>query len=337
MRSTTKKRKHSMLTLVLALLLILTFVAVFLFFQKKIQEEDAAIISEEQMAKRYVPSIQYQNESYPLKRNVSSLLLIGTDNYSDDKNQRSSGLFANYNIADFLVVLVFDHINKTVTPFQICRDTMCEVESFDLAGKSMGTRIAQINLAHTAGTGKEDSCKIVRDTVERLLFGVPIDYFMSFTMDAVPLINDLVGGVTVTLTQDIPALGENYVAGASITLKGSAALRFVRYRDTDQLDSNLDRMVNHRLYMEGFTVAARSAAAGDPDLAVNIFKKADPFLCTNMSVEKVQTLVNDLVDYEIMPAVYYDGAYDWPEGERWPGYYADENSVFECVKAVFCQ
>ncbi len=333
----TKKRKKRLL-LVLELLLVLALVAAVFLFQRKLSAQDAEMIGDEEQARRFVPSIVYQEQTYPLRRNISSLLLIGTDNFSDDKNQSATRTaFYNFNIADFLVVLVFDHSNKTVTPFQICRDTMCQVESFDAAGKSLGIRYTQINLSHTSGTGKDDSCRIVRDTVERLLLGAPIDYYMSFTMDAVPLINDLVGGVMVTLQQDIPALGQEYVAGATITLKGMDALRFVRYRDTELLDSNLSRMANHRLYMEGFTLAARAAAADDPDLAVKIFKRANAFLVTNMSVETVQSLVNELIDYEIMPVVFYDGVYDWPDGERYPGYYVDEDSLFSCVKAVFCQ
>ena len=66
-------------------------------------------------------------------------------------------------------------------------------------------------------------------------------------MDAVPLLNDLVGGVTVKLEDDIPQLGPAYRKGESVTLRGKEALRFVRYRDTSLLDDNLRRMGHHRL------------------------------------------------------------------------------------------
>ena len=330
------KKKRLLIILEIALVLAL-FLGVFLYQQYAVRK-DSANIGAEELAQRYVPFITYQDQKYPLKRNLTSMLLIGTDNYADEfADMAGSNEFFNFRIADFLVVLVFDNHAKTVTPFQICRDTMCDVEAFDAAGNSLGTRYTQINLSHTAGTGKEDSCTIVRDTVENLLYHVPIDYYLSFTMDAVPLINDLVGGVTVTLTHDVPVLGSKYVKGATVTLKGKNALSFVRYRNTAELDSNLMRMDNHRLYMDGFTQAARSAVSKDPELALKIFEKASPYLCTNMSVQTLQKLVNNLSDYTIQPAVYFSGKYDWPEDQRWPGYYADEASVWSCVNKVFCQ
>ncbi len=42
------------------------------------------------------------------------------------------------------------------------------------------------------------------------------------TMDVVPILNDSVGGVTVRLTEDLPALGEEFVKDAEITLHGQS-------------------------------------------------------------------------------------------------------------------
>lgn len=330
--------KNKRLLIILEIFIVLVFFLGVFFFQQYTVRKDTASINPEELNRRYLPFITYEGQQYPLKRNLTSLLLIGTDNYADEFSEmEKSKEFFNFRIADFLVILVFDNQAKTVTPFQINRDTMCDVEAFDAAGNSLGTRYAQINLSHTAGTGKEDSCSIVQNTVENLLFHVPIDYFLSFTMDAVPIINDLVGGVTVTLAHDVPSLGSKYVKGTTVTLHGRNALTFVRNRDTSQLDSNLVRMDNHRLYMDGFTQAARTAVSKDPDLVLKIFEKTSRYLCTDMSVQTLEKLVAHLTDYTIQPAVYYDGKYDWPEDERWAGYFADEASVFSCVKKVFCQ
>ena len=269
---------------------------------------------------------------------MSSVLLIGTDNFvDDDKQNLDDEYYHNSNFADLLLVLVFDHDNKTVTPFQIGRDTMCDVPRVNIAGEQLVSRYAQITYAYTYGTGKEDSCVNTRNCVERLLFQVPIDNYISFTMDAVPLINDLVGGVTVTLENDIPALGKAYVKGAQIKLKGKDALRFVRNRDTSLMDSNLTRMSNQRLYMNGFTSAAREAAGKDPDLAVKGFKLVMPFIHTDLTVDHVQRIVDDLLAYELLPFVTPDGEYDFKEGERFPGFYVDETSLWSCVQSTFCE
>lgn len=330
-------KKTKRLLLVLELLVILALGTVLFLVHRQSQKEDAALNVESQ-TKRYQPSIRYQGNDYPLKRHMSTVLLMGTDNFSDDgKREDLNDLHRNRSLSDLLLILVFDHSAKTVTPYQICRDTMCDVSRVNTGGKPIAPLFMQITFAYTYGTGKEDSCRNTVETVENLLYGVPIDHYLSFTMDAVPLVNDLVGGVRVTLAHDIPALGQDYVKGATILLKGSSALRFVRYRDTALLDSNLTRMVNHRLYAEGFTEAARSAAQNNPDLAVSIFKKVSPFLCTDLSVNNIQDIVDQLVSYEIRPVVYFDGTYEMREGEDFPGYYVDEASLWSSVKSTFCE
>ena len=230
--------------------------------------------------------------------------------------------------------LVFDHSAHTVTPFQINRDTMCDVPWLSVNGLVGGTQWEQITFAHTYGTGKEDSCVNTRNAVSSLLYDVPIDNFFSFTMDAVPLMNDAVGGVTVTLDEDIPALGPEYVRGASVTLRGQEALRFVRWRDTEQLDSNQPRMARHRLYLQAFTDAARAAMSADEELVTKLFKAAEPFLCTDLTVEQIADISAALRDYTVLPVVTPNGQYVM--GEDYAEFYLDEASLAECVKSAFC-
>ena len=327
-----KKRKR--LLLLSALVCALALGAVLLMLALRLDTASKGA----ETSKRYRPFITHDGTQYPLKRRMDTLLLMGTDNFADDgKREDLNDLYRNRSLSDLLVVLVLDHEARTVTPFQICRDTMCQVERVNTGGKRIEPVFTQITMAYSYGTGKEDSCRNTVKTVENLLYEAPINHYLSFTMDAVPLVNDLVGGVNVTLAHDIPALGEAYVEGATILLKGQAALRFVRYRDSSVMDSNLSRMVNHRLYMEGFNEAARAAAQKDPELAVRIFKAASPFLCTDLSVDNIQTLVDNLVSYELMPVVYFNGTYEQREGELFPGFYADEASLWSCVQSTFCE
>lgn len=328
------KKSTKTLMLILDAVLVLALIAGVWLYQRRSAEKEQQAIGEEDLSRRYERSITIDGQSVPLRRRLSSVLLIGTDNFIDDDKQNEIEAFYNANMADFLVVLVFDHAAKTVTPFQINRDTMCDVPWLSVNGLVGGTEFQHITFAHTYGSGKEDSCVNTRNAVSSLLYDVPIDNFFSFTMEAVPLMNDAVGGVTVTLDEDIPALGPQYVRGASVTLKGQEALRFVRYRDTSLLDSNHPRMARHRLYLQAFTVAAREALAANEDLATKLFKAAEPFLCTDLSVEQIADISTALRDYAILPAVTPDGEYVM--GEDYAEFYVDESSLAECVKNTFC-
>ena len=322
------------LLLVLDIILVLVLIAGIRFIQRRTDEKEAEAVTEKDLSKRYTRTINIGEKSIPLKRSMSAILLIGTDNYIDDSKQNETEAFYNFNLADFLVILVFDHGNKTVTPFQICRDTMCDVPWLSVNGLVGGTEFEQITFAHTYGSGKDDSCVNTRNAVSSLLFDIPIDSYFAFSMDAVPVMNDIVGGVTVRLEEDIPALGPEYVRGASVVLRGDEALRFVRYRDTELLDSNLARMAHHRLYMEAFTDAARTALSKNEDLFLDAFKAAEPFLCTDLTVEQISDMVEDLNGYTVLPTVTPEGLYIM--GDQFAEYYLDDDALQQCVIDTFC-
>ena len=329
-----KKKRRLFLILDVALIALLGF-GIFLF-QKRTEAQDRAAV-EQELERRYAPTITHNGEEAQLKRGLSTVLLIGTDNYLNDAKQIDPEIeaFYNENLADFLVVLVFDHQNQTVTPFQICRDTMCDVPWLSVNGLVGGTQWEQITLSHTYGSGKEDSCINTRNTVENLLSGVPVDHYLAFTMDTVPVANDLVGGVSVTLEDDIPALGSEYVKGNTVTLHGSDALRFVRYRDTSLLDDNLRRMGHHRQYLTGFAAAAREAAANNPDLITDGYRAVEKFLCTDLSVESFSDFINRLCDYDLQPAVTPAGAYR--DANPFPEFIVDQDDLWVCVRSTFCK
>lgn len=305
------------------------------FVQKQANSEVIEGAGSSENAVKAITSLTYAGSEYPLKKRTDAVLIMGTDRTENKSTNSEIEAYYNYDLADFIALLVFDHDAKTVTPLQVNRDTMCAVPWLAVNGIVGGHRTEQICYAHTYGTGKNDSCENVRNAVSDLLYGVPVDNYMAFTMDAVPIINDLVGGVRVTLEDDIPALGEEYVKGANITLRGKDALRFVRTRDTLLLDSNLTRQNHQRIYLAGFTEAAREAVKENEDLAVDTFKAIDRFLCTDMTVNDISQVVDQLCEYTVLPVVSPDG--ELVMGEKYAEFYVDEESLWDCVKSTFCK
>ena len=154
-------------------------------------------------------------------------------------------------------------------------------------------------------------------------------------MDAVPIMNDLVGGVTVLLNEDIPALGDNFVQGAEITLHGQTALKFVRTRELEGVNGNVERMSRQRQYVAGFTESARATAEKNPNLAVDAFKAIDKYLTTDLTVNDISDIVDRLCNYEILPVVSPDG--ELKLGEEFVEFYVDDDSLWQNVKTVFCK
>ena len=333
-RKTEKQKKNQILLSILTLILISALGAAVFIAQRQADSEvipEAGTSWNADHSKEY---IVYQDKQYPVIRRLSTLLLIGTDNFAEEEDQLLSGGFRNRALADFLVVLVFDHEKKTVTPFQFNRDTICEVPWLDADGKTGGWKSEHLTYAHSYGSGKEDSCENTVAAVRKLIWNAPVDHYYAFTMDAVPVLNDLVGGVTVKLDEDIPGLGAKYVKGAEITLKGAEALRFIRYREHSG-GSNLFRMQRHRQYLSAFLETAKASVAKNQDLVVDAFKMVDPFICTNMTVNSLSEMVDQLCSYEMMDVVTPAGVIKL--GEKYYEFHPYEDSLWNCVYTAYCR
>ena len=65
-------------------------------------------------------------------------------------------------------------------------------------------------------------------------------------MTAIRVLNDLVGGVSVTMEEDGTQIDPAFVKGATVRLSGSQAEAFVRARMGLENDTNLARMQRQR-------------------------------------------------------------------------------------------
>ena len=326
-----KNPRTKRIVLVVDVVLLILLVAAVAFSQL----EKSNVTGEDDTDSFYARFINYKGEVYPVKRGLESVLLIGTDNRMENEKPSEVEAFYNDSMADYLLLLIFDHNRKTVTPLQINRDTYCDVPWLSVNGLVGGYQPLQITYAHCFGSGKQDSSKNTVNAVSGLLFGAPVDRYFTFSMDTVPIVNDLVGGVTVTLEDDIPALGEEYVKGATIKLKGQDALRFVRTRPHDRLDANVTRMGHQRLYVNAFAAQAKKKVDRDPEFVIDAFEKVERFLNTDLSAEMVSHMVKDYYDYTVLPMITATGHYE-RSSIGTAEFHADEDSLWSCVHSAFC-
>ncbi|MCD8375356.1 MAG: LCP family protein [Oscillospiraceae bacterium] len=183
--------------------------------------------------------VYYNGAWYVENSNLETILLIGIDKFEDDLDQYG---YINSQQADFLLLLIFDRESGDCTALQINRDIMTEITVLGVTGDQAGTVTAQLALAHTYGSGGSDSCVNTVKAVSNLLYGVDVDHYAAVTMDAVPIINDLAGGVTLTVMDDLTLYDEALVEGEEITLTGDQALTYVRARFYIADGTNLHRM-----------------------------------------------------------------------------------------------
>ena len=109
------------------------------------------------------------------------------------------------------------------------------------------------------GDGEDKSCRLVAEAVSQLLEDIPIQKYISSDLSSISQINDLVGGVTVTVPgDDLEYLGARFKKGRTLKLEGEMAEQFVRSRNTEEDFSNAGRMERQKVYLTAYLENCRS-------------------------------------------------------------------------------
>ena len=275
-------------------------------------------------------SVKVDGVNYSLKEDVQGILLIGLDKFDQDRDDTG---YYNDQQADFVMLFALDHKNKTYSAIHLNRDTMTEINVLGVAGEKLDTFEGQLALAHTYGNGKEVSCRNTVDAVSSLLNDIYIDRYVSVTMDAVPVITDLVGGVEVHIEDDFTGVDDSLVMGETITLSGDQALNYVRSRYGLEDSSNSARMVRQQEYLSALFEVFNEKAKNDSDFILDASVQLSDYIVSNYSVNQLENLVENLSEYEFTEVHTIDG--ESRVGEKFMEFYADEDSVTELVLDLF--
>lgn len=271
----------------------------------------------------------YNGTAYARREDLETVLLLGVDKFEGETPEG----YLNNQQADFLLLLVMDKQNETCTPIQLNRDTMTQIQILGVTGEPAGTFTGQLALAHTYGSGEEDSCENTVLAVENLLYGVGIDHYVSLTMDGVALLNDLVGGVTVEVLDDFSAIDDSLVQGETVTLQGQRALTYVRSRGGMEDSSNLHRMERQRQYLSALQQQLKAAVQQEDGFTLDALLQLNEYMVSDCTVDQLSDLGDSLAAYQVSDILTTPG--DAQEGEEFMEFTVDEDALQQLVMDVF--
>lgn len=259
---------------------------------------------------------------YAPKKHLETVLVLGLDKFADENEEVG---YINDKQADFIMLIVIDTDSETCKAVQLNRDTMVEIQKLGARGEKAGTFIGQLALAHTYGKGQDDSCRNVVDSVENLLYGIKIDHYVSFTMDSVSEINDIVGGVTVELLEDFTHVSPDYTKGTTVHLMGDMALTYVRGRLSVGDRTNISRMERQKQYLIAFNDKLASIDKDDESLFSDMIEAISKYVVSDCTVSQFSHIYDDVTNY-------FDGeilsvAGESKIGEKFMEFYVDESAL----------
>lgn len=290
------------------------------FFDRAEESEEQAYVSK---------TIERDGIKYFPKQDIETFLIIGVD---QDGPMKKTAYAETTAMADDLMVLVFDKTKEKVDVVTLNRDTMTEIPVLDAEGKFIGSGTAQLAVSYAYGDGVERSAENTIKAVTDLLYGIDIDHYVALNMDAIKILNDAVGGVTVNVTDDFYLVDPDITYGY-YTLYGDEALTYVRARKDVGEHLNINRMDRQIEYMENFYEKLRHVPEEDPEFALDVYGELEPYMVTDCSATVLASMLDQYGRYEMGEFVVPEGENQL--GEKYMEFHLDEDAFEEMVLKKF--
>lgn len=275
-------------------------------------------------------TIRYNGKWYVYNDDIETILVMGLDKYESQVQESS---YNNDMQADFLTLLILDKGEDKATALHLNRDAMAQMNILGLKGEKLGSTTAQLALAHTYGSGGKDSGKNTADAVSGFLYDVSVDHYLSLTMDAVKVLNDLVGGVSVEVLDDFSSVDPQLVKGDNVTLKGEQALTYVRTRQGIGDETNEQRMKRQQQYMNELLALVTHKIDTDENFITRAALDVSDYIISDCTVEQLKRISSFVSDYKVTEIKSIEG--ESKKGEKFMEFYPDEDKLQELIIELF--
>lgn len=276
--------------------------------------------------------VTYHGEKYRYNEDLITILFMGIDTKLQGTDMGTIGANGQ---ADTLLLAVIDSKKGEISLINISRDSMVDVNEYNVEGQFLDTKRMQVCLAYAYGDGKEKSCLNTVDAVSRLMYGMPIHAYAAIDYSGIAVLNDAVGGVTVEVLEDLSMEDPQLTLGNIVTLSGEQAHTYVRSRNTELLDSNNLRMSRQRQYLQAFIQTAIEKMRKDITLPISIYQDLSDYSVTDITASEVAYLAPLALESGVSENDMYSIAGEVVKGEEYAEFIPDEEELFELILDLF--
>lgn len=317
------------ISIVVAVVLAVVALSVFLYSKYQEQQmlsakaEENTTVEDTSDIERYddYTTINYNGTVYKYNTNIQTIFFMGVDQL--DGTEEEAGEAGR---SDTMVVMLVDSEKEEVTMLSISRDTMAEVDVANDYGESVYSAEMHLALQYSFGDGGLTSCSLTRNAVSRLLYDIPINYYMAMNLEGMDAVVSAIGGLTITMDADYTYINEAFIEGETVVLDGDMANDFVRYRDTSLVGSNDLRMERQELFLQAFVSQMKSKLGDSSSSLETMWNLLSGYLTTDLSIDMIEKLVS----YD-MNEVSYKVPGETVSGEYYDEYIVDEEELQEIL------
>lgn len=279
--------------------------------------------------------IRYNGKTYQYKDNLMNILCLGIDSRDGIAKEKTPGKAGQ---ADCVILAVLDDEAKTIQLINISRDSMVPVHVYATDGSFVEDRTEQLALQYAYGNGRDWSCQLMEQTVSELFYGLPIHGYCALSMNSIASLNDTVGGVTVTVPEDLAVMQPKlFTAGDTVTLKGELAYHFVHDRDFKSTDiaSNNKRIARQKAYAVAFVNQLKQGMKEDMTLPVKLYQTAEKQMVTSIGLDQAVYLCTEYMNSSFDTDNIYTVEGEVTKGEEYAEFNVDDDALYQLILDVF--
>ena len=335
-------KKGTAKKILLVILLVLAAAAIGFFLHIRLQRQQAVYqvkVDENALENREEGEVSYRKievdgQTYRYNTGITNILYMGVDTESADEADVETAQAAGQ--ADAIMLLSVDRRTRDVQIIAIPRDTMTKIRMYDNAGNYLGKATQHLSLAYAYGDGEDKSCRLVAEAVSQLLEDIPIQKYISSDLSSISQINDLVGGVTVTVPgDDLEYLGARCKKGRTLKREGEMAEQFVRSRNTEEDFSNAGRMERQKVYLTAYLEKLQERANEDMEGLLSDIEDLEDLTVSNLTATDLEQLLTILSENDLNEENYHILEGEDRLGELHDEFYADEEKLQELILDLY--
>ena len=282
-------------------------------------------------------TITLGDEEYLINDRYETFLFMGTD---ASGNENAIGKDYVGSLADFLLLMVINHTDKTYAFLPLDRNTMADVSAIDKDGTGEELYFEQqLCTAHWYGGNKEMSCKNTVLAVSNYLGELNIDGYYAISMTEIPRINHGIGGVTVTLTDDFSKKDPAMKKGATLNLTDRQAEIYVRSRMEMSDDTNKNRMNRQMTYMKAAMKKVEGKLKEDPDYINEASEEFADVATSGINGRQKSHIANAMAEYDYKGMYNIEGKVTlgdtFDDGEEHEEFRSDPDSLLSVMTELY--
>lgn len=284
-------------------------------------------------------TIMYQGSEYIYKKGIVNILVLGVDNEHGMSDNVTPGELGQ---ADAIYLVSIDTYNDQIHIMGIPRDTMTSIQIMDEDNKYFNMQTFQITLQYAYGDNCKSGSKLMAKAVSPLLYDIPISRVCVVNLNAVQVLNDAVGGVTVKVEEDFTdesgeVVDPDFYKGNTVTLHGKQALLFVRERDCSIFASSMTRVSRQEQYIDAFVDEAKRKLKTNKLLAFEIYNKLlkEDYIYTDLTKSECVYLGLQASKMSFSKDNIVTVSGMMKKGDRFEEYYVDPDALKQQVIDMF--